>query len=43
MEPFEKRLTRYISQEDLEILGWQAVNLQNTYLRELQDARERQL
>ncbi len=43
METFEQRLKRYVTQPDLEIFGWLAVSLQNSYALEIKGARTKQL
>ena len=43
METFEQRLKRYVTQSDLEIFGWLAVNFQNSYALEIKNARVKQL
>ena len=43
METFQQRLKRYVTQPDLEIFGWMAVYLQNSYLVEIEAARTKQL
>jgi len=43
METFEQRLKRYVTQSDLDMLGWLAVNFQNSYAREIKVARTKKL
>lgn len=43
METFEQRLKRYVTQNDLEIFGWLAVMLQNSYAIEIRRASAKQL